>query len=387
MTVENNNKKAIIILAHTLDRQTRATKIIRALASNGYKVDFLGWDRGINCSRSEKKEAGEFNREILLNLKGPWGWKVILYLPLWWCFVFYHLMIDDWDIAHGIQVLSIPPIILAGILRQKPVVYDILDTYEDSISIPKILRDILVEIDKVFMRLSSGVILADKAQIGELGGIPNSNLVVVYDSPDILSKIDASYEKNTIFTLFFAGLLFTGKALNLDKIFRAVENIDNVRIVIAGYGDLVEEIISWSNKIPNKIVFIGEISRSEVLKWSSNADLLFILRDPIIPVNRYICGSKILEAMWCGKPILVNCGTSTSDIVIEENCGLVVDAKDVTQIETAILRLRDDPYLCLKLAYNARDAYQRRYSWEIMKYRLLKLYSDLLLKYDNGDNE
>lgn len=378
MTEKKKNKIAIIILAHTLDRQTRATKIIRALASYGYQVNFLGWNRGINCSRSEKKEAGEFNKEILLNLKAPWGCNIILYLPLWWCFVFYHLMVDDWDIAHGIQILSIPPIILAGIFRRKPVIYDILDTYEDTILMPRILRNIIVEIDKVFMRLASGIILADNAQINEIGGIPNSNVVTIYDSPDILSKINVTYERNAIFTLFFAGLLFTGKALNLDKLFSAINNIDNVKVVIAGYGDLVDEINAWSNRMPDKIIFIGEISRSEVLERSMKADLLFILRDSIIPVNKYICGSKMLEAMWCSKPILVNGGTSTSEIVIEENCGLVVDAKDVRQIENAIIKLRDDPDLCLQLGNNAREAYVHRYSWDIMKGRLLKLYADLM---------
>ena len=86
----------------------------------------------------------------------------------------------------------------------------------------------------------------------------------------------------------------------------------------------------------------------------------------------------MLEAMWCSKPILVNGGTSTSEIVIKENCGLGVDAKDVRQIENAIIKLRDDPDLCLQLGNNAREAYVHRYSWDIMKGRLLKLYADLM---------
>jgi len=363
-----------MILENTLDRDTRATKIIRALVSNGYKVDFLGWNRGHISSRSEKREAGSYNKETLFNYRAPAGYKILLYLPIWWVFVFKHLMTEEFDIVHAIHILSIPPALIAGFFKGKPVIYDILDTYEDSILMPKIVRNIIVIIDKIFMRLSSSVILADKNQIIEVGGIPNKNLLVIYDSPDTLTNINKKYIKNDAFTLFFAGSLNTSKALNLDKVISAIKDIKDIKLIFAGYGDLVDEVLRCSKEMPDKISFIGEINRSEVLERSLCADLLFVLRDPIIPVNKYICGSKILEAMWCGKPILVNKGTSTADIVIEENCGLVIDAKDVKQIENAIIKLKDDPILCSKLGKNAADSYQNKYSWDIMKKRLLDHY-------------
>jgi glycosyltransferase involved in cell wall biosynthesis len=379
-----SNKRVVVIRNDTLDRSTRATKVINALTKAGYTVTFLCWNRGFKAPRSERQEAGIFHKEIQLRLKAPWGNKAFFFIPIWWSFIFIQLMVIKWDIAHAAESISIIPTIIAGKLRRKPVIYELLDVYEDSISLPKIIRDACVKIDKLFMRAANGIILADEAQIEGLGGIPNPNVVAIYDSPSTVSRIDFSPQKNSVFTLFYAGLLYSGKALNLDKIFRAVNNIDNVKVIIAGYGDLVDEIISWSNKMPNKIAFIGEISRSEVLERSSKADLLFILRDTTIPVNRYICGSKILEAMRCGKPILVNSGTSTSEIVLKEKCGLAVDARDIKQIENAIIKLRDDPDLCIKLGNNARNAYLYRYSWEIMKERLLKLYADLIPNYSHS---
>jgi glycosyltransferase involved in cell wall biosynthesis len=129
--------------------------------------------------------------------------------------------------------------------------------------------------------------------------------------------------------------------------------------------------------MPEKIQFIGEITHAEVLERSTKSDLLFVLRDPVVPVNKYICGSKILEAMMCGRPILVNKGTSTANILLEENCGLVVDAENIEEIREAIIKLRDDPKLCEELGKNARRAYEERYSWEIMEQRLLTIYGEL----------
>ena len=372
-----NKNRAIIIRANLLDREVRATKIIKTLTNSGYLVTLMSWDRGIKSSISERQEAGNFHRELRLKLKAPWGSRVLLVLPIWWCFIFFWLMVTKWDIVHAIQIISLPPAVIAGKLKRKPVIYDMLDTYEDTVLLPKAIRNTCVKIDKLFMWLASSVILADEAQIEEVGGIPNSKVVAIYDSPDTVSKINLSHQKNDIFTLFFAGLLFSGKALNLDKIFTAIQDIEGVKIVIAGHGDMVDEIKEGSRKMPDKIQFIGEIAHAEVLERSAKADLLFVLRDPIVPVNKYICGSKVLEAMMCGTPILVNKGTSTANIVREENCGLVVDANNIEEIKEAIIKLRDNPELCEELGANARRAYEQKYSWEIMEKRLLTLYQNL----------
>ncbi|MCK4733234.1 MAG: glycosyltransferase, partial [Methanophagales archaeon] len=272
--------------------------------------------------------------------------------------------------------------------KRKPVIYEMLDTTEDEIFLPWVIRNVCIKIDKLFMRFASGVILADEAQIEELGGVPNSKVVTVYDSPpDTFNKMDISPRGNDTFTLFYGGMLLSAKLLNLDKIFTAIKDIEGVRIIVAGFGDLVDKIKEWSHQMPDKIQFIGEISHAEVLKRSVEAELLFILRSPLVLANKYICGSKVLEAMMCGTPILVNKETSTASKVYEENCGLVVDASNIEEIKKAIIRLRDDPELCEELGANARRAYEQRYGWDIMEQRLVDLYRELTVEIEQRNKE
>jgi len=379
-----SKKRTVIIKTNLLERETRINKEIKTLTDNGYLVTFLGWDRGFKTSMSERRKAGDFYKEIRLRLKAPWGIKILLFLPIWWCFVFFWLTVTRWDIAHAGEFASIPPTVVAGKLKRKPVIYEILDVYEDEIALPKVIRNICIKIDRVFMRLANSVVLADEAQIEEVGGFPNSKIVTIYDSPpDTFGRANISHRRNGKFTLFFAGLLSSTRALNLDKVFTAIKGIEGVKVIIAGYsdysdyGDLVEKIKELVREMPDKIQFIGEITHAEVLERSARADLLFVLRDPIVPVNKYICGSKVLEAMMCGTPILVNKGTSTANKVREEKCGLVVDANNIEEIKEAIIRLRDNPELCEELGANGRKAYEKRYSWEIMERRLLALYHEL----------
>lgn len=371
------DKKVVLIYENTLARDTRITKIIKTLKENEYSVTFLGWNRGFDPKRSEISEAGAFDGQVLLNLRAQWGAAVYLTLPIWWLFVFIKLMLIDWDIAHAVQITSAFPAVFAGKIKRKPVIYDMLDVYEDSISIPAKIRNVLLLIDKFIMKSATSIILADKEEEQEIGGIPNSNVIVIYDSPSTIERIDAKYKPNSEFTLFFAGLLIRKKALNLDKIVKAIESIDGVKIVIAGYGDLVDEIEEWGRLMPEKLEFIGEISHAEVLERSIKADALFILRDPIVRVNKYICGSKVLEAMMCGRPIIVNKGTSTSKIVLEERSGIVVDAHNIDEIRNAIITLKEDRDLCNRLGDNGRHAYEMRYSWSIMERHLLKLYKSI----------
>jgi len=366
-----------MINGSTLDRDTRITKIAKSLKNNGYSVTFLGWDQGFKHVRSEIEEAGKLDQEILLRLNAQWGAPVYLALPIWWIFVFLKLLSAKWDVAHAVQITSAFPAVIAGILKRRPVIYDLLDVYEDSIAIPIPIRNVLLMIDKSIMRLSTAVVLADEEEIYEVDGIPNSKIVVLYDSPSTIKEIDMDHKRNNVFTLFFAGLLIRKKALNLDKIFQAIESIDDIKIIIAGYGDLVDEIKEWENYYPDKIQFIGEISHARVLEMSSKADALFILRDPIVKVNKYICGSKILESMMCGRPIIVNKGTSTAKIVQEENCGLVVDAHSIDEIKNALIMLKNDRELCDRLGTNGKKAYQDSYSWRIMETRLVDLYESL----------
>lgn len=372
-------KKVILIKSNVIDRDVRLPKVIKALKGSGYEVTFLSWDRKYKASPSEPGGGTEdYYREIRLRLKAPLGSKSFLFLPIWWSFIFFWLMVTRWDIAQATNLDSIIPTAIAGKLKGRPVIYEILDTYEDIRVLPGAVRNALVKVDKLFIRLASAVILADETQIEELGGIPNARIVTIYDSPpDILSQMGVSHRENDAFTLYYGGWLYKKRRLNLDKVFIAVRDIDGVKVVIAGEGDYVNEIKEWARKMPDKIQYVGEISHKEALRRKAEADLLFQLRDSRVPVNRFICGCTLLEAMMVGRPILANRGTSTASKVSEEKCGLIVDAGNTEEIKEAIAKLKENRELCEKLGANSRKAYEQRYGWDIMEQRLVALYREM----------
>ena len=372
-------KRVILVRTNLVDRDPWLAKEIDTLKRGGYAITLLCWDRDCKASRAQQWETGGDYREIRLRLKAPWGIKILPFLPIWWSFVFFRLTVERWDMAHAMNFDSIIPAVIAARLKRQPIIYEIFDVYTDLIVLPQLLRQIGIYIDKIFMRLASAVIIANEAQEKELNGIPNTNVVEIYNTPpDYFRKLDA--QGNDIFTIFYAGVLYRSRPTNLDKVFQAIRNIDGVRLIVAGYGDLDKDIEKWTSEAADKVKFIGKISYTEVLERTMTSALLFALYDPVVPSVRYASCNKLFEAMMCHKPIIVSKGTAMADIVEKENCGRVVDSDSVDEIREAIVSLKESPELCRQLGANGRKAYEQKYNREIMERRLLTLYRTISQK-------
>jgi len=303
----------------------------------------------------------------------------LTYWPIWWIFEFYSLFLVQSEVFHVINYNSIFPAIIVGKIRKIPVIYEILDTTYDSIKMPSILRNVIQFFDKTFMKYSDAIILVDECQIKQFKGIPNDNLNVIYDSAfdcvEIMGKKDKKREK---FTMLYVGVLYKKRQLNLEILFNVINDINNVEVIIAGYGDLVDDIKQWENRSNGKIKYVGPIDYHNALKLSLDADCLFVLRNCDLNTNKYICGSKIWESMMCARPILVNMGTSTAKKVLKEECGLVVCVDNLSDLKNKIILMRDNPELCKTLGERGRKAYDERYCWNIMEKKLQNLYKLLI---------
>jgi len=372
------SKKIILVKSNSLDIDVRVPKETKILLDNDFDITFLGWNR------EPKKEGPKISYhpkidQVHMDLKSPYGKKIIFYLPIWWFFEFFWLMSHRWDVVHVINFDSLIPAIFATKIKNKKIVYEILDTYEDINIIPKLLRNFLIAIDKTLIKYSDAVILVDENQIQEFCGIQNNNVVVLYDSPpDLFENNELTIEKQNKFTLFYAGVLFKERHLNLEKIIQSVKEIEDVQLIIAGYGNLVEEIKHHSSLTPHKIKYIGILNHEKAMEMCAESTLMFQLREPVVLINKYICGSTLLNAMMCGTPILVNKGTSTAEKVQKENCGLVIDANNIEEIKSAIINLRDNPKLRSELGKNGRQAYLDKYNWKLMECKLLDLYFHII---------
>jgi glycosyltransferase involved in cell wall biosynthesis len=370
----NKSKRVVLVKTNLVDIDPRLIKEMKSLLKGGYDITLISWDR--ECKSKIRDKNPKEYKDLIFRLKAPTGPKILPLLPLWWCFVFTQLFVSTWDVVHIINMDSIIPASLIAKLKRKPIIYEMHDTYEDHIVLPKPVRSFALRIDKLFMKLSNAVIIVDESRIQELNGIPNKNVIVIYNAPEDTKFKSITHRKP--FLIFYAGYLARNRSI--EKVLAAVKDLEDVDITIAGFGELVPEIKSFTSNFPDKITFVGKIPYSEVLERTSSADLLFSLYDPRIPLNRYASSNKLFEAMMCNKPIIVSKGTSMDKIVEQEICGLVVDCQNVDMIKYAIIQLKNNPELCIQLGNNGRRAFEKKYSWNIMEKKLFDLYKAVCSK-------
>ena len=127
------------------------------------------------------------------------------------------------------------------------------------------------------------------------------------------------------------------------------------------------------------VSFIGRVNPYEkTLEILSKCDAMFALYDPSTETHKFSSANKIFESMMLSKPIIVSKNTGMDKIVERYGTGLIVEYGNEGQIKNAILKLIE-----LKgqnnnfYGDNGRKAYVSIFHNDIMKERLLKLYSDI----------
>ncbi len=355
-----------------------------AVAEHSYTVIILGWERWEVSSPLNGKdnyEVKKFTWRV-----PPNSIKVAFYLPIWWLFVMWQLLIERWHVVHAIDFDSFVPALLVAKLKRKPIVYDIADFYADTIGfpiLPGLSRRIVAKIDRTLMKCAIAIVLPDECRIEQVGlDTTKKHVVIVNNSPNqsILSNIVSEDVNNKVFTIFYGGGIGSGRGIL--EMCLAVKDLPDVQLIITGpcspsFETELRQICGNSKNIRLRLQFVPY---KDVIRETVHAHLLFAVYDPADHNARFASPNKLFEAMMCGKPIMVSDGTSMVDIVRKENCGIVVPYGDIQAIKEAIVRLKNNPDLRKELGANGRKAYEQKYNWQIMEQRLLTLYHQICAK-------
>jgi glycosyltransferase involved in cell wall biosynthesis len=369
-----------VIRSHYPD--VRAQKEAATLSRNGWKVTLVVWDRGrfsyLNADTSHDYRIKRFGLKVPMH-----SLKVAFYLPVWCLFVMLQLLIERWDAVHAVDFDCYVPALFIAKLRRKPIVYDIADFYADMIGfpiLPGLSRKIIAKIDRTLMKFADVIILPNESIIKQVGLDPRKKpIVIVNNSPDqdILRGIVSRSLKDKPFTVFYGGGVV--KVQGIIEMCLAVKDLCDVQLFVTGpcSQSFEAELREMCKNIDNVKLNLRLVPFKEVITEIMNAHLLIGLYDPAVPNNRFASPNKLFEAMMCGKPIIVSDGSTMTEIVRDENCGLIVPYGDIAAIREAIAKLKNDPDLRQRLGANGRRAYEEKYGWQIMEQRLLDSYRTL----------
>jgi glycosyltransferase involved in cell wall biosynthesis len=143
--------------------------------------------------------------------------------------------------------------------------------------------------------------------------------------------------------LLFVGRLYPEKSI--DTLIKAlphiIKNSPNTHLMIVGAGHqrLKLEKLTHHENMQKHITFLGLVSEEDKI-FAYNASDIFIL-----PSLAELEGMVVLEAMACGKPIIVSDAVMSASRYFVNGNGFLFKAGDYMDLANQILKLIDNPNL------------------------------------------
>lgn len=153
-------------------------------------------------------------------------------------------------------------------------------------------------------------------------------------------------------------LLFVSRLIErkgLQYVLPQLKDIDNISLTIVGdgpYRQTLEEIVT-DNNITEKVIFVGQKDKAEIVSYYQNADVF------ILPSSKEGMPNVVLEAMACGLPIIMTPCQGSAELVDDSN-GFVVDVANFGEI---IRKVAMDSQLRDRLSDGSRKKAEACFSW------------------------
>lgn len=291
----------------------------------------------------------------------------------------------DCDIYH----FHDPELIFVGLyLRKigKKVIYDMHENVPADISekeyIPVLLRKpisiIYEKIENYAVKRFNGIV-STRQSINDRLTRYNPNIRLVTNFPEVEKEIQKV--ETGISAICFAGAIVPN--WRHKEIIQAIENIDNVRYLLAGPADAqyLEELKSlkgWS-----KVDYLGVIPFKEVIDMYKKATIgvaIYVYCKNMDGKTGNLANTKLFEFMNWEIPIVCTDYTLWNEIVVEqERCGVCVNPYSINSISNGIKYILDNPQNAKEMGRRGRLAMINKFNWQSQEKILLELYN-LIIK-------
>ena len=370
------NKTIVFIRTTEIYNDSRATKEIMTLAQAGYNVVVLGWNRNgcaiENCQDVFKEYSSKIQFVFFeYQLKNGIGIKNIKVLLRWFKWIIIQLKkltfisaVHACDLDSGISALRFCK-------KQKiPLIYDIYDYYIDSHHIPWFLRNLVERQEINIINFASTVIICTEERKMQISKAIPKKIEIIHNSPDVckLKNVVINYD------YVYCGSLAENRLIG--EILNDYEKNSDLIIIFAGHGMYAEKAKELSEKYQN-FNFLGDIKYSQVLELESSALSLSAIYKPTLRNHKLCAPNKFYEAMALKKPIIVCKGTGIDNIVKENNIGYIINYSS-EEFYASLRKIKADFFKGREMGKNGAKLYEEKYSWNIMRCRLLELYKEIL---------
>ncbi|MCQ2294157.1 MAG: glycosyltransferase [Bacteroidales bacterium] len=292
-------KRIIMAVTNDLVTDQRVDRNCNTLTEAGYDVTLVGRRLADSQPLTERKY-----KTCRMKL---WFRRSALFYAEYNIRLFLKLLFAKADAFYANDSDTLLACAWAARLRKKKLFFDAHELFPEVpelVNKPKVRRvwqwvekTCLPHVDKAFTVCES-VAAEYKSRYGK-------DMRVVRNLPDwSVENEEHKVEHQRPWTLLYQGAVNVGRGVR--ELMDAMEMLPDCRLVVAGNGDLLEELMEYHKQLRwnERITFLGRVVPAELHKWTSNADLGLCLLEDMGLNYRYSLPNRIADFAHAGVPML-----------------------------------------------------------------------------------
>ena len=282
------------------------------------------------------------------------------------------------------------PGLISKIFSKKKLVYEVRDLWpEVPIEVGVIKNVFLKKVayffeKKLYENASLVVGLSPGIRDHIISNFNHKNVISVTNSANLNLFGEKKYfDDNILNENDFYGI-YTGNIGEINNSFWLVDaarnlknkNIDNIKIVLVGDGQLKPEIISIikKEKLINLIHF-DLMPKERLVPFIQNANVSFVPLSPN-PILDTSSPNKFFESLAAGVPVIQTTKGWIKDYIEINNVGFNLDGNDSESLSELLIKLKNNPKILDKMKQNSKNCAVRDFD----QIALSDLYLSSLLK-------
>ncbi len=354
-------------------------RICTSLANAGYEVELVG--RKLTHSKPLRTDFNFKQTRLTCKINKGKLFYLEFNLRLLW-----YLLRQKTNAICAIDLDTILACCITATLNNNTLVFDAHEHFTEvpEVTNRKITKTIWHLIGKIFVPKAKlcytvGPQLADllcNVYINHFEVI--MNVPVMVDEVNRVDKVDGineADEENNGYILYQGAL---NKSRGLEQSILAMHQVENIKLLIAGEGDLSKELrdLVVREKLENKVQFLGFVQPADLKQLTRNAKVGLNLLEPNGLSYYYSLANKFFDYMQAGVPCI--CANFPEYKAIHEkyHCSVLIDC-EVNEIAKAINELLSNQNTYQTLSKNCILASQN-FNWNLEEAKLLNYYKQIL---------
>lgn len=359
-----SKKKIFVAVTNDISTDYRVHKICNYLISRNFKIDVYG--RVLPNTIAVKRDYKIVRKKHFFNNEAWFYAEFNIRL-------FFYLIIRKYDYILANDLDTLPACFFASKLKRTTLIYDSHELFSESVELQgrkivqrfwrKLEDFFLPRIKKSYTVSQSIVEFYDKKYQNDMGLIRNIPL-----KKDVLKVEEVAFPtKNK--TILYQGVL--NPARGLKPMIKALHFIDNLDLIIIGYGKVEEELKEFvlEQKMSKRVHFLGRIERDKLFNYTQKATLGMVLEEPLGLSFKYSLPNKLFDYIHAEIPIIAGRLPEISRIINKYEVGVLVDDYQPENIAKTIHNLLKDKALLSKIKLNQQNA-KNVLCWEIESKKL-----------------